>query len=375
MTSSLGGEERFHFFRGRVALHALLRALDVRAGDEVLLQAFTCLAVPSPVVGLGARPVYLDIDESTYNLDPVALESRVTPRTRAIIVQHTFGIPARMDVVTTVARRHGLAVIEDCCHVLGSTYEGQPVGALGDAAFYSFEWGKPVVVGLGGAAVVRSPALRERLAALYADFEAPPAKDALLLQLQYLAHGVLRRPGLFWVVRDIYHRLAAAGVLVGTFRREEFDGRLSDDYRRRMPAALQARLRAKLEGIGAMIAGRRRVAARYEAGLVGLGLPRVTPPPGADTVYLRYPLLVADKAAVLAEARRWRVELGDWFASPVDPLTEDQWAAVGYDKGACPVAEAVSRRIVTLPIYDAVRDADIDRALEFLGAMRARGLA
>jgi dTDP-4-amino-4,6-dideoxygalactose transaminase len=173
-------QNTFYFYRGRVALGALLRALNLKAGDEVLLQAFTCLAVPSPIVGLGLRPVYLDITRRSYNLDPDQMEGRITGRTRAIIVQHTFGIPAEMAAIIALAKKHKLAVIEDCCHVLGSRYQGEDLGCIGDAAFYSYEWGKPFVIGLGGAAVVHSPELSQKVRSLYEKFVFPPLKDRIL---------------------------------------------------------------------------------------------------------------------------------------------------------------------------------------------------
>src|SRR5438067_1523548 len=121
-------ENTFYFYRGRVALYALLTALEIKPEDEVLVPAFTCIAVPSPILGIRARPVYVDIDRSTYNIDPVELERKITPRSKAIIAQHTFGIPCEMDAIMSIARKYGLAVIEDTCHVWGSKYRGKDLG-------------------------------------------------------------------------------------------------------------------------------------------------------------------------------------------------------------------------------------------------------
>ena len=142
------------YFRGRVALHAILNGLGIGSGDEVALQAFTCVAVPEGIMATGARPVWIDIESDGYNMAPESLESRITPRTSAIVVQHTYGIPADLERILSIAERHQIPVIEDCCHTLASTYHGKPVGSFGVASFYSFEWGKPLVAGIGGAAVV-----------------------------------------------------------------------------------------------------------------------------------------------------------------------------------------------------------------------------
>ena len=121
-----------HFLRGRIAMCAILKALGIGRGDEVIIQAFTCVAVPCPVLATGAKPVFADIDPATFNLDPASVEARITPRTRAIVVQHTFGIPADMDSILRIARARGIYVIEDCCHTVASSYRGARVGSLGD---------------------------------------------------------------------------------------------------------------------------------------------------------------------------------------------------------------------------------------------------
>src|SRR6266852_1438228 len=163
-------DNTFYFYRGRVAFYALLRALNIQPGDEVLIPGFTCIAVPSPILGMGARPVYVDVDPETYNIDPSALEAKITPRSKAIIAQHSYGIPCQMDAIMTIAKRHRLTVIEDCCHVWGSRYRGRELGSIGAAAFYSYDPGKPFIVGMGGAATVSSQELRAKVEATYARF-------------------------------------------------------------------------------------------------------------------------------------------------------------------------------------------------------------
>jgi dTDP-4-amino-4,6-dideoxygalactose transaminase len=373
MTGSTS-QNTFYFYRGRVALYALLRALNAEPHDEVILQAFTCLAVPSPIVALGLRPIYVDIDPKTYNLDPRQMEQRVTPRTRVIIVQHTFGIPAPMDAIVALARNRGLVVIEDCCHTLGSTYGGKRLGCIGDAAFYSYEWGKPIVIGLGGAAVVHSEKLLHNMRALYDTFVDPPLNDVVRVNLQYIAHAMFRRPTFFWTIREIYRRLSKIGIIIGTFPDEEFSGKASDEYQRKMAPSLRARLAGKLAEMEAGILHRKRVGTQYENGFTQLGLVRPKSPRGGETVYLQYPLIVQDKRRVLREARKWNVELGDLFASPVHPLTSQQWKSVGYEKGCCPIAEDTCGRIVSLPLHESVRQADIDRTLDFLRTIQQRSL-
>ena len=143
----------FTFWKGRTALFAILRALGIGPGDEVILPAFTCVVVPNAIRFTGATPVYADIAPNTYNIDPEDVCKKVTSKTCALIIQHSFGIPAELDSLLEVAKLYDLPVIEDCAHALGSRYRAQQVGTFGKAAFFSSQWSKPYTTGLGGIAV------------------------------------------------------------------------------------------------------------------------------------------------------------------------------------------------------------------------------
>src|SRR4051794_11309390 len=123
------------FWRGRVALYAILRSLGVGPGDEVVVPAFTCVAVPNAILYTGARPVYVDIDERTYTPDPAAVAGAVGASTRAILAQNTFGLSSDMEALRAAAPPHAV-VIDDSTHGLGGAHRGSPAGAGADAAFF-----------------------------------------------------------------------------------------------------------------------------------------------------------------------------------------------------------------------------------------------
>ena len=136
---SLGGEvDVFLFWKGRVGLYAILKALDIGPGDEVILPAFTCVVVANAVIYRGATPVYAEIDPKTYNIDPARIEERITEKTKVILAQNTFGLSADLDAIFDVAQAHDLFVIEDCAHGFGGTYKGRLNGTVADAAFFSW---------------------------------------------------------------------------------------------------------------------------------------------------------------------------------------------------------------------------------------------
>lgn len=151
---------------GTAALHLAIRALGIGEGDEVIVPSFTFVAVANAVLYERATPVFVDIDSVTLNVDPARVAGAITVRTRAIIVVHTFGVPAEMDVLMELARRHGLAVIEDACEAIGATYNDKLVGSFGDIATLAFYPNKQMTTGEGGAVLVRDTQLAGRIRAL-----------------------------------------------------------------------------------------------------------------------------------------------------------------------------------------------------------------
>ena len=159
----LGCPFAFSFDSGRSSLLAILKCLGIGPGDEVLLQAFTCVAVVNPILWVGAKPVFVDIEKDGFNMDPVDLKKKITKRSKVLIVQHTFGQPARLQQILKIARNHRLLVVEDCAQALGAEYQGRKVGTFGIAAIFSFGRDKVISSVFGGMAVTSDSQLGEKL--------------------------------------------------------------------------------------------------------------------------------------------------------------------------------------------------------------------
>src|SRR4249919_1885898 len=159
---------------GRMALYFILKAMNLPAGSEVVVPAFTFWVVPEIARVAGLKVVFADVDPATFTLSPGALERAITPATRAVVPTHLYGLPCHMGPILDIAARHKLIVIEDCAHALGATWKGRPVGTLGDAGFFSFQTLKPLNCYGGGLALVRDAAVAARVRALA---EAEPWPD------------------------------------------------------------------------------------------------------------------------------------------------------------------------------------------------------
>ena len=151
---------------GTVALHLGVVALGIGPGDEVIVATFTNMATFFAVIYAGARPVPVDIEPDTWNVDPALIERRITPKTRAIMVVHIYGHPCDMDPILEVARKHNLRVIEDCAEAHGATYRGRKVGSLGDVGAFSFYANKVITTGEGGMLTTKDGALADKMRSL-----------------------------------------------------------------------------------------------------------------------------------------------------------------------------------------------------------------
>jgi len=151
---------------GTSALQLALRALDIKENDEVILPSFSFMAVTNAILSEKAVPVFVDIDPATLNLNPSCLEAALSRKTRAVVMVHSFGIPAPATEIVAFARQHSLAVIEDACEALGAEIDGRKVGTFGDIAALAFYPNKVISTGEGGALVTDSAALAERLRSL-----------------------------------------------------------------------------------------------------------------------------------------------------------------------------------------------------------------
>lgn len=342
---------------GRTALLSLLRAYGIGRGDEVIVQAFTCVAVPNSVLWAGATPVYADIDES-YNLDPSDVEKKVTNKTKAIVIQHTMGIPAQIEKILGIAKKKKIVVIEDCAHALGSVYKGKRLGSFGDAAFFSFGRDKSVSSVWGGAAIMHSPTSGQKNK-LHAFHDAAPMPGLLWIKRQLL------HPLAFGVILPLYRMGIGKVLLVGLQKlrllsypvyHEEKRGLQPSDFPGKYPNALAILLKLQLSKLDVYTKNRIRIARRY---LSELPVKRFTAPIAiADgAAYLRFPILINDPERMLRYAKTKGILLGNWYHNVIDPTGVD-FKAVGYVKGSCPNAETAASHVINLPTRISESEAD-----------------
>ena len=305
---------------GTGALFLALLAHGVGPGDEVITTPFTFFATGESISQVGARPVFVDIDPVTYNINPDLIEAAITPHTKAIMPVHLYGQPADMDAINAIAEKHGLIVIEDAAQAHGSRYNGQRAGALGDSACFSFYPSKNLgCYGDGGAVVTDDPQVAERVAKLR-------------------NHGRMTK-----------------------YEHDELG------YGHRLDGLQAAILGAKLPHLDDWNAGRRDRAARYAELLADL--PVTTPQhlPNTEPVYHCYTIRLDegyDRDAVVQYLKDNGVGVGVHYPIPLH--LQPAYRFLELTEGSFPVSEEAANQVLSLPIYAELTDEQQDYVVDML---------
>lgn len=370
--SYIGARFGCSFSSGRVALFGILKALEIGDGDEVIVQVPTHIVVANAVRYTGARPVFVDSTVSTCNIDVAAMEKAVTERTKAIVVQHTFGIPADLSAVARVADANNIPVIEDCVHALGARYNGARVGSIGRAAFFSTEETKTISTTMGGMAVTSDPVLAQRLKEFQQSCAYPPRWLTVRYIAKLVAYHLLTEPHLHRYTRALYERLGRRNPLPGPTSAAEIRGYRPSGYERRLSNAQAMLGLRQLKRIDQNLAHREKIAQAFTSRLQALGFQMPHPPLDATPAYVRVPVYVNDRRAAVAAAARHGI-LGTWFTSVLEEALNP--GAGGYPAGSCPVAEQLADCLVNLPTHERVSLRDVEPIVAALATAEKRHLA
>lgn len=317
--ATLGYPRALAMNSGTAPLHVACMIAGFGPGDEVIAPPFTFISTVWGVNYVGATPVFADVEEGTFNLDPAKVEAAITPRTKGIIVVHLFGQPARMDEIIAIARKHGLYVIEDCAQAVGARYKGTPVGVMGDVGTFSFYPTKNLGgCGEGGVFVAKDEAVHTKARHIR-------------------VHGSDRR---------YYH-----DIVGGNFRMDGFQGAL---------------LNVKLPHLAAWTARRQAIAARYlaEITLAEVRLPEQ--PTYGKSVFHQFTIRHPRRDALREHLAK--NEVGTDLIYPVPLHLQKCYSGLGKGVGSFPVAEKAAATCVSLPIFPELTDEQVGHVIAALNS-------
>lgn len=363
LTARFGGQALL-FGSGREALLALLRSLTFQKDEEVIIQGYTCIVVPNAIVAAGMKPVYADIEPDTLNLDLAEVERLITPKTRAIICQHTFGIPAYTKRLRDLCDRHSLVFIEDCAHVMPDESGPSEIGMHGDAVFFSFGRDKAISGVSGGAIISRrtdiTPALKRQQEEA-TDLPRHRIAQLLLYPLLYGAAKPLYNSGIGKALLAVAARLR---LLPPILTAPEKSGRMPLPIRR-MPNACAALARDQLQRLRAINDHRRLLTKLYfdEGTTRGWPLLLGIQP---DLPLQKFPLFTPGAERIRTTLKQHGIHLHDgWTGCVICPASAN-CAAVGYTDGDDPRADEAGQQILSLPTHPDTTLAQARRLIDLL---------
>ena len=356
-----GSDEAIAFPSARSALTAILAGSGIGDGDEVVATGFTCEAVAEAIVASGARPVWADIGRDSLSMRPDELERKLSPRTRAVIVQHMFGMPADIDAIASIARRAGLLVVEDGCLAMGARKDGRLLGSGGDATIYSFEVSKSISAGWGGIAQINRPDLapavrriRDRAGRLGRVKAARRLAQAGASAMAF-SHGPARIIGYATVA------MTRLGIFNDSSQHTAPDLQAktaSPSYFAAQADAHWDVLTRQLGRLESILNAHRAIGEIYAATAAGFGPLALKNLDVATAAPVRYPLIVKDPERMTEFFGRFGIVLGRWFDYAISPIPARP-GSYNYSPGDCPVGEEIGRHIINLPAHPRMSDLDI----------------
>lgn len=351
------------FGSARSGLYALLKTLRLDQGSEVIITGFTCEVVSNAVIQAGLKPIYADINPSTFCMEPESLKQSITDKSSVLIIQHTFGIPADIDTLIEIAKKHDLYVIEDCAVSLGSRYKGRPTGTFGDAAIFSFELSKTITACRGGLLILNSDKKQiiEAMERFHRDVPEQNILYSSKLLLQLGLSGILYKPYMHMVGKYLIAILFKSGIFSESTTDLERDGKMPPDYLLKLSNAQANILIRQWKKLPFIFQRSKEIATFYDCKLNG---ERKIQAPLIENYaipnLIRYPILVENRTKWIRLFQENGVEPGLWFTAPISsPATNH--AKCCYEYGSCPKAEWVSDRIFNLPTHLQLQKEDMDR--------------
>jgi len=330
------------FNSGRSALYAILKALDIGLGHEVIIQSFTCVAVPNSIIWTGAKPIYVDV-QSNLTIDPKEIENKITKKTKAIIVQHTFGIPSDLLEIKKIARKNNLFVIEDCAHVVGDTYQNKKLGQFGDISFFSFGRDKAFSSVFGGMAITGHEEIGKKIRTFQKKLKMP----SLSWTIQQLFHPIA-----FSIILPIYDFLFLGKIILVIFQKLHFlslpvsiqdkNGKSNQSFVKKLSDPLAELALFQLKKIKRYNEKRFNVSSYYikEIKKLNIEIPYIEP-----ISFLRFPIIADNRDDLINFFRKKGIYLGTWYSNVIDPKGVD-FKKIYYQSSLFPNSLKYAKQIV-----------------------------
>ena len=347
LTELLKSQHVWLFNSARNALELGLKSLDLNKTDEVLCQAFTCVAIPNAINWAGAKSVFVDTRKNGFNLSLKDLKTKITKNSKVLIIQHTFGHPDKLKAIKKICQKHNLILIEDCAHTLGVKLDQKPIGSFGDLTILSFGRDKAISSVFGGALLTNSRPLANKINKHYSKLKYP-SRFWIFKQLLHPIIMTMIKPIYFSIGKYLIFLYQKSGLLSWPVSKHEKNNQRSLKIKK-LPNALATLALTQLDKLTSINQTRLQITSHYQT---KFKVPNLKYYP-----LLRFPLLVNNPEKLISIAKDNQILLGDWYRPIIAPQGVNL-KRIGYRQDSCPQAEAVSRQVINLPTYISLKQAN-----------------
>ncbi|MBU1070924.1 DegT/DnrJ/EryC1/StrS family aminotransferase [Patescibacteria group bacterium] len=358
--------QAFLFNSGRSGLQLALQSLNLPKKSEIITQAFTCSAVINPILANQLKPVYADIKLNSFNLNHLQLNKLLTPKTKAIIIQHTFGTPANLRAIRSFVQKHNLLLIEDCAHSLGAHYQNKPLGSFGDITLLSFGRDKIISSVFGGAILINNPHLLPSFKKLYSKLKLPNH----LWTTQQLLH-----PPLSYLAKKTYHLQIGKLILLLSQKLKLISRAIYPQekihqtptvFPAKLPNPLAHLALNQLNKLSTFNLHRQKIALIYQKKIINPKLKK--PQLSKNSIYLRYNILLSNPQNLFTYLKKNQIIAGDWYSQPITPSNNLKLTL--YTKGSCPNAEKACQQNLNLPTHPTLSIKQVTKIIYLLNKFK-----
>ena len=356
----------FSFNSGRSSLFAILKSLNLKEKDEILIQSFTCNAVANPIIWNKLKPIYVDSNKDDFNINIFDLEKKITSKSKIVIVQHTFGLPADLDSIIKICKENNLILIEDCAHCLGAKYKNKLVGTFGDFAFFSFSRDKVISSVYGGMVIINSSEYGENLKKIRDQFPFP----SYYFIFQQLIHPIL----LNFIVLPTYNLFKIGKVLLIFFQntkilskavhKKEKRGEMPNYFPKKMPNGLAILALNQFKKIEKFNSHRKKIAEIYYEKLKDTQFILPKKFIERENIFLRFTIRDNNSKEIIKKLWSKNILIGDWYTSPVAPI-DTNLEKLEYIND-CPNSKLLSEETLNLPTHINIKEKEVKKIIKFL---------
>lgn len=361
----LGSNYAISFNSGRSALMAILASLGLEEGSEILIQAFTCNALVNPIIWSGFKPVFVDCKEETFNIDIEDLKRKITPKSKVVIVQHTFGLIVEMEEILEICQKNNLILIEDCAHCLGAEYQRKKAGLFGKLSFFSFSRDKVISSVYGGMVVTNDKELAKKIR----QYQEKIGYPSCFWVKQQLLHPILMN----WLILPTYKIFGKYILILFQWLKivskavhwKEKRGKKPGYFPKRMPNALALLALNQFKKLEKFNQHRKKVAEFYFQKLLNTEYQLINTKYKEGNIFLRFTLRHKKAHKIIKKAWSKNLLIGDWYNKVIAPH-DTKLEKMQYVLGSCPKAEKLSKETFNLPTHINISLSDAEKIIDFL---------